>query len=399
MRLTFRMLMTAVALAVFGCLAVAATFFLVSLVPEIGGNFTRVSEPPDRPALDGPPKLLSPRALRAENVDARGFDLYWEDRSAAKTEVEISQDKGTTWRQICIVEAKARTIRIDGLDSTTEYLLRMRAVSASDPSDYSEVIAVLTKETQRARFRRWVECLVESRFEDWGQSRSVASVSSRLKTKVPVTAALALTSWLTSFFLLGPMIAAGLILVGRGGNALRDVVYPGWQALPSLPLALLVYVLLLRTSANGDPPYLVRFLASIGTLVFLLTPSAATIWLNALSRVHDREFVRVLRTTGIGPVRLWLQHILPNAIVSSGVLTQAAFKLPLIMVGSIYLETVMNLNGVAHDFITAAQEGQCELAAAATVVFFVPLAAGVLIAETVVVILDPQQQGAEDGRA
>lgn len=391
--------MTATALVVFGCLAVAATFFLVGLVPEIGGSFTRVSTPAPPNGAGGAPKLLSPKSLRLENVDTQGFDLFWESRSDARSEVEISRDEGATWARAANAEARTTSTRIDGLSPNTDYRLRMRAVSGPDHSAYSEVIEVVTKETQGARFVRWVEGLANSRFEDWGHSRSVASVSSRLRNKLPVTATLALSSWLLSFFVLGPGIAIALIALGRGGNVLREVVYPGWQALPSLPLALLVYVLLLRTSASGDPHYDVRFLASIGTLVFLLTPSAATIWLNALSRVYEREFVRVLRATGIHPVRLWGRHVFPNAIVSSGILTQAAFKLPLIMVGSIYLETVMNLNGVAHDFITAVQEGQCELAASATVVFFVPLAVGVLIAEAVVVFLDPQQQGEQDDEA
>jgi peptide/nickel transport system permease protein len=256
------------------------------------------------------------------------------------------------------------------------------------------------------RFEKWVGTLLRSGFTEWGESATVPSVKTRLKSGLPVTATLALSSWLLSFFFLGPTIALVLIALRRGERTLREVVYPGWQALPSLPLILLVFIVLsyafpvheIEGLKKPGPEQAIRFVAAVATLVALITPSAATIWLNALSRVYDWEFIRVLRTTGIAPSRLLLRHVLPNALVTSGLLTQAAFKLPLLMVGSIYLEKLMDLEGVSADFIIAVTSGQCELAAAATVVFFVPLAAGVMLAEAIVVYLDPKQQGEQYGR-
>ena len=65
-----------------------------------------------------------------------------------------------------------------------------------------------------------------------------------------------------------------------------------------------------------------------GTSMFTLTgmlPGTTALWLNGIRRVLDREFVRVAKARGISPFALWKRHIMPNVIVSSGVLTQAEF--------------------------------------------------------------------------
>ena len=80
---------------------------------------------------------------------------------------------------------------------------------------------------------------------------------------------------------------------------------------------------------------------------------------------------------------------MPNVIVSSGVLTQAVFSLAGLVVGSAFVEGVFRLGGVAEAFIEGATRGQAELTGFATLVYFLVTAAGVLLAEGVVIYLDP----------
>jgi ABC-type dipeptide/oligopeptide/nickel transport system permease component len=78
-----------------------------------------------------------------------------------------------------------------------------------------------------------------------------------------------------------------------------------------------------------------------------------------------------------------------NVVVSSGVLTQAVFSLGGLMVGSAFVEGVFRLGGVGEAFIEGATRGQAELAGFATLVYFLVTAVGVLLAEGMVIYLDP----------
>ena len=70
-------------------------------------------------------------------------------------------------------------------------------------------------------------------------------------------------------------------------------------------------------------------------------------------------------------------------------LTQAVFSLAGLVVGSAFVEGVFRLGGVAEAFIEGATRGQAELAGFATLVYFLVTAVGVLLAEGVVIYLDP----------
>src|SRR5690606_35486885 len=124
-------------------------------------------------------------------------------------------------------------------------------------------------------------------------------------------------------------------------------------------------------------------------LTVLTLPGATALWLNGILRVLGHEYVRVARARGIAPWTLWRRHVLPNVIVSSGVLTQSVFSLAGLVVGSAFVEGVFRLGGVAEAFIEGATRGQAELAGFATLAYFLVLAVGVLLAEGVVIYLDP----------
>ena len=120
-----------------------------------------------------------------------------------------------------------------------------------------------------------------------------------------------------------------------------------------------------------------------------MLPSTTALWLNGIVRILDREYVRVARARGISPFALWTRHVMPNVIVSSGVLTQAVFSLSGLVVGSAFVEGVFRLGGMGEAFIEGATRGQAELTGFATLIYFLVTAAGVLIAEAVVIYLDP----------
>jgi ABC-type dipeptide/oligopeptide/nickel transport system permease component len=236
------------------------------------------------------------------------------------------------------------------------------------------------------RYARWVRTVIGSGLTDFGQSHT-GPVKNVLADRLPVTAAVGFLSWVLVWGL-GLALAALLATRWRAHAAWHQGrVYPVAQALPSLVVVIVTYLALV--SVEPAPSRLVRVGAGVLSLVVLMLPAATALWLNGILRVIDREYVRVARARGVSPFALWKDHILPNVIVTSGVLTQAVFSLGGLVVGSAFVEGVFRLGGVAEAFIEGAARGQAELTGFATLAYFLVTAVGVLLAEGVAIYLDP----------
>jgi ABC-type dipeptide/oligopeptide/nickel transport system permease component len=236
------------------------------------------------------------------------------------------------------------------------------------------------------RYARWLRTVVGSGLTDFGQSHT-GPVKNVLADRLPVTAAVGFLSWLISW---GLGLSLGVLLGTRWRDYAafhQERVYPVAHAVPSLVVVILFYLVLVQIDPR--PSRLVRTAVGILSLVVLMLPATTALWLNGILRVLGREYVRVARARGISPVTLWRRHVLPNVVVSSGVLAQAVFSLAGLVVGSAFVEGVFRLGGVAEAFIEGSTRGQAELTGFATLVYFLVTAAGVLIAEGVVIYLDP----------
>jgi ABC-type dipeptide/oligopeptide/nickel transport system permease component len=236
------------------------------------------------------------------------------------------------------------------------------------------------------RYARWVYTVISSGLTDFGQSHT-GPVRNILADRLPVTATIGFLSWVLVWGL-------GLGLAILLGTRWRDWaslhqkrIYPIAHAVPSLVVVILFYFVLVQFDPR--PSRLLRGIVGILSLVVLTLPGTTALWLNGITRILDREYVRVARARGISPFALWSGHILPNVIVSSGVLTQAVFSLSGLLAGSFFVEGVFRLGGMAEAFIEGAIRGQAELAGFATLAYFLVTAIGVLLAEGVVIYLDP----------
>lgn len=236
------------------------------------------------------------------------------------------------------------------------------------------------------RYGRWLRTVIGSGLTDFGQSHT-GPVRDVLIDRLPVTAAIGLLSWAAGW-------GSGLALATLLATRWRDFaefhqrrVYPIAHAVPALVVVILAYLALVQVDPR--PGRWLRTAVGILSLTVLLVPSTTALWLNGMLRVLGREFVRVARARGTPPVALWMRHVLPNVIVSSGVPTQAAFSLAGLLVGSAFVEGVFRLGGVAEVFIEGATRGQAELAGFATLAYFLVTAVGVLLAEGVAIYLDP----------
>jgi ABC-type dipeptide/oligopeptide/nickel transport system permease component len=243
------------------------------------------------------------------------------------------------------------------------------------------------------RYGRWLRTVFGSGFTDFGQSHT-GPVKNILVDRLPVTAAVGLVSWVCVW---GLGLGFAVLLATRWrdyADLHQRRIYPVAQAAPSLVVVMLFYLVLRQFDPR--PSRLVRVGVGIASLVTLMLPGAMALWLNGVRRVLEQNYVRVARGRGVGPLALWGRHILPNVVVSSGVLTQSVFSLAGLVVGSAFVEGVFRLGGVAEAFIEGAVRGQAELAGFATLVYFLATAVGVLLSEGLIVALDPEGDAARD---
>lgn len=259
-------------------------------------------------------------------------------------------------------------------DELADDRLRLSDVAAPEPEPFL------------SRYGRWLRTVFGSGFTDFGQSHT-GPVKAILADRLPVTATIGLASW-TLGWGLGMLLAIQLGTRWRDWAAFHQQhLYPIANAVPALVVVILFYVVLIQYDPHPSRP--LRTAVGVASLVTLILPSTTALWLNGIQRTVDREYVRVARARGVTPLTLWLRHILPNVVASSGVLTQAVFSLAGLVVGSAFVEGVFRLGGVAEAFIDAATKGQAELAGFATLLYFIVMASGVLLAEAVVIYLDP----------
>ena len=79
----------------------------------------------------------------------------------------------------------------------------------------------------------------------------------------------------------------------------QERIYPIAQAIPSLVVVILFYLVLVQFDPR--PSRLLRTGVGILSLIVLMLPSTTALWLNAIRRILDREYVRVARARGISP--------------------------------------------------------------------------------------------------
>lgn len=264
----------------------------------------------------------------------------------------------------------------------TFFLVGLTPERSKDP--FTETIPTTTT----VRYTKWIHQIVSSGFTQWGNSRSVPDVTALIKQELPITAQVGSAAWvLTWISALG--LAILLSSLRWGAKFYLRWIYPAALALPKLPV---IFLFFLGSVKLGLAATVRVELLAVAVLAILHIPATTALWLTGIERVRATEFVRVARSRGLGWTRVWLAHIVPNVIATSGILSRAAFGLAEMIVGSVLVESIFSLGGVAGEFIKSVRSGQCELAATAAVIFFVPIAVGVLVAEGVVLWLDPKQR-------
>jgi peptide/nickel transport system permease protein len=300
-------------------------------------------------------------------------------------------------------------------------------VAPGDPADLLAGPSATAADIARARgelglddplavqYARWIGGIVSG---DLGQSiaarRPVAAV---LGDALPLSLFLGILS-LTLTFAIGILI--GMVQAARRGRAMDvvlTVITTSIYAAPSFWLALaLVAVFTYGASRIGAPPALrlpafglqdpagqydgwaavVDMARHLVLPVTVLTAiGAAGIARYARSAIADvlgADHVRTARAKGAATRRVYLRHVLVNALAPMVVLV--ALSLPGVIAGSVFVESVFALPGMGRAMLSAIASRDYPVILGATILYAALVIAANLAADLVMPAIDPRRRTA-----
>jgi ABC-type dipeptide/oligopeptide/nickel transport system permease component len=190
---------------------------------------------------------------------------------------------------------------------------------------------------------------------DFGSSAvSGRPVVSEIARRFPATVQLGLAGMALATVL---GVAGGLVAAVRRNGLLDAVISSTAVALTSLPafwFALLLVSLfairmgVLPSSGTGSPLHLV-----LPAVVLAATQIGMVLRVtrSSLLEVSQADYVRTARAKGLHPARIWMLHILRNALVPT--VTVVGLQLGLVLGGAVITETVFNWPGVGKMLVDA----------------------------------------------
>ncbi len=239
---------------------------------------------------------------------------------------------------------------------------------------------------------------------DLGQSlQDDSPVADEIGQRLPRTLELigAATVFAVVFGVPGGLLAA----LRRGGGADRFAAL-----LAALALALPVFVtgtlmvLLFAQTLHWVPAGgSVAFAADPGRHVLLLAMPAITIGLGlaasifrmtraAVLDVSQRDYVRTAHAKGVRPTRIWLRHILRNALTP--VVTVIALNLGTLLGGTVLVEYVFNYPGISGLLVDAVNARDYPMVQGVVLVISILLVLLNLFVDLLYAVLDPRIRAA-----
>jgi peptide/nickel transport system permease protein/glutathione transport system permease protein len=163
------------------------------------------------------------------------------------------------------------------------------------------------------------------------------------------------------------------------------------QSMPSFWLGLLLIqgVALelgwLPTSGSGTPAHLV--LPALTLAAFLL-PNFILVTRTAVLEAKREPFATTARAKGLGPLRVLLRHVLPNAL--NPIISVLGLQVGHLIAGSIVTETIFAWPGVGRLMIGSIYQRDVPIVAAAVVVVSLVIMLTNLLVDVVQAMLDPR---------
>lgn len=113
---------------------------------------------------------------------------------------------------------------------------------------------------------------------------------------------------------------------------------------------------------------------------------------NALLEVRSEDYVRTARAKGLSERQVFLRHVLPTALTP--VVVVIGLMLPVLVGGAVVVETVFAWPGLGSLVLKAINARDYPMVSGAIVLTGVVVAAGSLLTDTVLVVLNPRLRDA-----
>jgi ABC-type dipeptide/oligopeptide/nickel transport system permease component len=173
-------------------------------------------------------------------------------------------------------------------------------------------------------------------------------------------------------------------------HAISGVAVLG-QSMPSFWLGLLLIQAFalelgwLPTSGSGTLAHLV--LPALTLSAFLL-PNFILVTRTAVLEAQREPFATTARAKGLGPMRVLLRHVLPNAL--NPIISVLGLQVGSLIAGSIVTETIFAWPGVGRLMISSIYQRDVPIVAAAVVVVSLVIMLTNLLVDIVQALLDPR---------
>lgn len=197
-------------------------------------------------------------------------------------------------------------------------------------------------------------------------------------------------------------LAIGIVsAMGRGGRLDRalNIASLSMVAMPEFLVATLAVLLFsvklqwlpsiaLVHDEMGWGEYLRGCALPIVTLSVVVIAQMARMTRAAIIDQMDRPYVEMARLKGLGPVRIVLVHILPNAIAP--IINAIALSLSYLLGGAIIVETIFNYPGLASLMVNAVTSRDMPLLQACAMIFCLAYLILMLIADVTAILANPR---------
>lgn len=248
------------------------------------------------------------------------------------------------------------------------------------------------------RYLRWLGDLLSG---DLGYSIVNGNkISTLLKTALPATFELALVSMLISTVV---GISLGVVTAVKQNGFIDNVTRFFAVLGTSLPsfffgiILLFIFALQLKwfpiggkfsTANPGFIGHLKHLFLPALTMSVGLTPAVLRYTRNAMLDVFNSDYVKTARAKGIPEWKVYVKHILRNALTP--VLVLLIFRLPALISGSVALESVFSWPGIGNIVVNSVTSGDYPVIMVTTLmVSFVMLVSSMLV-DIVSAYLDPR---------
>lgn len=189
-------------------------------------------------------------------------------------------------------------------------------------------------------------------------------------------------------------IALGLVAASfrdrLADHAISAVAVFG-QSMPSFWLGLLLiqaFALQLRWLPTSGSGSLVHLILPALTLSAFLLPSFILVTRTAVLETKREAFVNTARAKGLGPLRVLLRHVLPNAL--NPIISVLGLQVGHLIAGSIVTETIFAWPGVGRLMIGSIYQRDVPIVAAAVVMVSLVIMLTNVLVDVVQAILDPR---------